>query len=60
MKKVKFQFGYIEDVCQWTFYRKDLTNDQKIETILKLENMIQNLLNDVKINYIPIWSTKLK
>jgi hypothetical protein len=59
-EKGKISIGYIEDVCQWTYYRKDLTNDEKLETILKLENMIQDLLSDMKIIYIPTWSTKLK
>lgn len=61
-EKGKISIGYIEDVCQWTYYRKDLTNDEKLETILKLENIIQNMLNrsDMKMNYIPTWSTKLK
>lgn len=59
----KFSIGYIEDACQWIFYRNDLTNEEKLERILNLENIIHELLNksfDMKITYEPTWSTKLK
>ncbi len=49
--------GHLEEACQWTYYRKDLTYDEKMEKLLVLEGLIQKLLGD--INYHPTWSIKL-
>lgn len=49
--------GYLEEACQWTFYRKDITDEVKLQKLTILENIIQQLLGG--INYIPTWSKKL-
>lgn len=59
-----FSIGYLEDLCEWTFYRKDKTDEKKLEQILGLEAIIRKMLTDgslveYKVNYIPTWSTKL-
>jgi len=49
--------GYLEEGCQWLFYRKDLDYIKKLEKILTLESIIEKLLNPIK--YVPYWSHKL-
>ena len=61
----KISIGYLEDLCQWVFYHNDMTRDEKLTKILDVENLIQEVLNrgelsQMKINYKPTWSTKLK
>lgn len=53
----KMSIGYLEDACQWLFYRDDLDDVDKLSRILVIENIIVKLLNG--INYIPHWSAKL-
>lgn len=49
--------GYLEDACQWLFYRKDLDDEDRLRRILIIEGIIVKLLNG--INYIPYWSPKV-
>jgi len=50
--------GYLEEACQWTYYRDDITDEIKLEKLLVLEGIIQKLLGEIK--YVPSWSPKLK
>lgn len=50
-------FLYLEEACQWLFYRKDLDYYEKMKKILTIESIIEKLLNPIK--YVPYWSHKL-
>ena len=59
-----FSIGYLEDLCEWVYYRKDRTYEQKLEQTLGIEAIIRKMLTDGsliehKVNYIPTWSKKL-
>ena len=58
----KISIGYLEDSCQWIFYRKDLTDQEKLSRILIIENILNELIKKSIQNctYVPYWSTKLK
>lgn len=52
---------YLEEVCEWVYYRDDISDDIKLEQILEVENIIKNVLKrgfGFEINYIPTWSAK--
>lgn len=51
-----YSIGYLEDLCQWLYYRDDLTEDKRLENILNVESVIQNLLGELR--YVPYWSKK--
>ena len=57
LKEDEISIGYLEEACQWAFYHKDFSYIEKIEKILALEGIIQNLLGG--INYVTYWSHKL-
>jgi len=59
-KKGEVSIAYLEDVCQWLYYHNNLTREEKLERILKIEAMIQDLLGGPNnIRYIPYWSARL-
>jgi len=54
--------GYLEDLCEWIYHHNNMTNKQKLKTILKIEKIIAKMVKKMILNcdYIPTWSTKLK
>jgi len=58
-KKVSIQ--YLDELCEWLYYRDDISDDEKLEQILAIENIIRRLLdnyNGMHIGFIPTWSIK--
>ena len=54
---------YLEEICEWTFYRKDINPTEKLNNILNVEKIITDVLSNnygIKINYVPNWSEKMK
>ena len=64
LEEGKICIGYLEELLEWLFYHDNITDKLKLRQILAIEHMIQKLLNDydsnMKINYVPTWSKKLK
>lgn len=59
-----YSIGYLEDLCQWVYYHNSMNKEEKIKTILDIENIISEHLSNgnvskMKINYKPTWSVKL-
>ena len=56
---------YCEELLEWLYYNDDLDNGDKIDRILKIENIIRSLLSKmfkdgVVPTYRPTWSVKLQ
>ena len=51
-----YSIGYLEDLCQFLYYNDSLTDSERLEKILGIEGVIQNLLGELR--YVPYWSTK--
>lgn len=55
--------GYLDELCEYTFYHNNKTDKVKLKEIKLLEGVIQDLLNKMIVNgckYIPTWSKKLE
>lgn len=48
--------GYLEELCEWLYYRTDIDDEEKLAKILPMEKLIKKYLGS--INYIPTWSKK--
>jgi len=57
--------GFLEELCEWICFHNNMTEKNKIETILNLESIMTKILSDdtierpiskFAINYIPTWS----
>ena len=61
-KNKNYSIGYLEDLCEWVYHHDNMTNKQKLKTILKIEKIIAKMVKRIvkNCNYIPTWSTKLK
>jgi hypothetical protein len=60
LPKGRTNIAYIEQAVLWIYTHPDLTEQEKLERILSAENIIHDLLNEMNIEYIPTYSTKLK
>ena len=61
----QISLGYLEELCEWLYYREDLEKEEKLTKILQMEQMMRERLGGnsfIKggINFIPTWSTKLQ
>ena len=57
----KISIGFLEELCEWVCFHNNMTEDQKIEYILGIEEQIKECLSGgnvskFAINYIPTWS----
>ena len=61
----KISIGFLEELCEWVCFHNNMTEDQKIEYILGIEEQIRKHLSGetegrkvskFAINYIPTWS----
>jgi hypothetical protein len=53
--------GYCEELLEWLYYCPDIDYDDKLERILKIEELIDKLINRLgRINYKRTWSIKLQ
>lgn len=67
-KEGTITIGYLEELLEWLYYHDDITDSDKMEKILSIESMVQDLLNGgggramVRggITYRPTWSKRLK
>lgn len=62
-KDKHYSIGYLEELCEWIYYRDDLSDDEKMIDILNIENILKVALNGMvgmKIVYTPTWSVKLE
>jgi hypothetical protein len=64
-KDGEISIGYCEELLEWLYYNDDLDDDDKLERILKIENLIQKLLKKMFAGdrypiYKPTWSVKLQ
>lgn len=56
----QINIGYVEQIILWAYTHADFSVDEKLERILAAESIINDILKDMGINYIPNYSTKLK
>ena len=67
-KKGTMTIGYLEELLEWLYYHDNITDEEKMQNILNIEKMIQDLLNGKGgrsmvsggITYRPTWSKRLK
>lgn len=50
---------YLEELLEWTYYHDNITPEEKEKNILRLEDMVEELLEPMNANYIRTWSKKL-
>lgn len=60
-----YSIGYLEELCEWTFFNDNFDLKEKEKRILDIEEVIKRMLASPKyrkggIKYIPTWSKKLK
>jgi len=60
-----FSIGYLEELCEYTFFNEELDVEEKEKRILGIEDIIRNILRNPKnvggsVTYNPTWSIKLK
>ncbi len=67
LEKGTICIGYLEELLEWVYYHDVLTKEEKLQRILPIENIIQEMLNgggggrpvsSMAINYVPTWSKK--
>jgi len=61
--------GYLEELMEWIYFHDNKTDDEKMEQIIAMENLVEELLNGregekpplgLKVNYVRTWSERLK
>ncbi len=52
--------GYLEELMEWLYYHNDISAEEKEKDILSLEDMVEDMLKPMNINYRRTWSKKLK
>lgn len=57
----EYSFGYVDELCEYVACLADISDEEKLDTVLKLEDMLRRFLkgDGTGVNFIPTWSTKL-